>query len=180
MRKIVVLHFLIVFLIFSTNANAQSTIEWSKDRKLNWSDFKATPNKEVLGYALTVYKIEIIPSDVMVDSNDNVKNYESLTVVAKFYSDHSWVYEKNDYLLLHEQLHFDIAGLYAFKMQVEFEKLKQQKNANFYSYYEVYQELWAECRKTQDAYDKETSHGQLVDKNNNWINKIAAELRNFE
>jgi hypothetical protein len=44
----------------------------------------------------------------------------------------------------------------------------------------VYQELWAECIKTQDAYDKETSHGQLVDKNNDWINKITAELHNFE
>lgn len=180
MKKIAILYFLIITLSITKNLNAQSTIEWSKDRKLMWSDFKAIPNEEILGYALTAYKIEIIPSNVLVDLNDNVQNYESLTVVANFYSEHSWVYEKNDYLLLHEQLHFDIAGLYAYKMRIEFERLKKQKDANFDSYFEVHQKLWEECRETQKAYDKETSHGQLVDENNDWINKIATELNSFE
>lgn len=180
MKRIASLYFIIIFLSISKNLNAQSTIEWSKDRKLKWSDFKAVPNEEILGYALTAYKIEILPSNVLVDSNNNVQNYESLTTVANFYSDHSWVFEKNDFLLLHEQLHFDIAGLYAFKMRVEFAKLKKQKNANFDSYLNVYQKLWAECREMQKLYDKETSHGQLVDENNNWINKIAKELINID
>lgn len=179
MKKRATLYFLIISLSIAKNLNAQSTIEWSKDRKLIWSDFKAIPNEEMLGYALTAYKIEIIPSDVLVDLNDNVQNYQSLTVVANFYSDHSWVYEKSDYLLLHEQLHFDIAGLYAYKMRIEFGKLKKQKIANFDSYFEVYQKLWTECRETQKAYDKETIHGQLVEENNDWINKIAKELSNF-
>jgi len=180
MKKVTTLYFLTIIFSISINLNAQSTIEWSKDRKLTWFDFKAVPNEEVLAYALTSYKIEIQPIDVLVDTNNNVQNYELLTAVAIFYPSHSWVYKKNDYLLLHEQLHFDIAGLYAFKMRIEFEKLKKQKNANFDSYLEIYQELWTECRKRQQVYDRETSHGQHVEENNNWINKITTELDSSE
>lgn len=180
MKKVVTLYFLTIILSISINLNAQSTIEWSKDRKLTWSDFKAVPDEEILAYALTSYKIEIQPSDVLVDLDNNIQNYESLTAVANFYSYHSWVYEKNDYLLLHEQLHFDIAELYASKMRLEFEKLKKEKNANFDSYLEVHQKLWAECRERQKAYDKETSHGQSVEENNNWINIITSELNSLE
>ncbi len=179
MNKITYLYFLIIILSVSANSNAQSTIQWSKDKKLTWPDFKAIPNEEILAYAQTSYKIEIQPSDVVVDENNNIQNYELLTVVANFYSNHSWVYKKDDYLLLHEQLHFDIAGLYANKMRVEFEKLKKLKNANFDSYLKIYQELWAECRETQKVYDKETNHGQLVEENNSWINKITMQLNDL-
>ena len=176
MKKIATLYFLTLTTCFSINLNAQSTIKWSKDRKLTWSDFKGIPDEEILGYALTAYKIELHPSEVIVDSENNIQDYESQTIVANFYSKHSWVHTKSDYLLRHEQLHFDIAGLYAYKMQMEFEKLKKQKVANFDSYLKVYQQLWTECRKMQGEYDKETSHGQLVEENNNWIQKITKEL----
>jgi len=180
MKKTTTLFLSIIILSISINLNAQSTIEWSKDRKLTWSDFKAIPDEEILGYALTSYKIEILPSDVLVDSNNNIQNYKSLTVVANFYSNYSWVHKKSDYLLSHEQLHFDIAGLYAYKIRIEFEKLKKQNIANFDYYLEIYEKLWAECRQTQKAFDKESSHGQLIEENNNWIDKITAEINNLE
>lgn len=179
-KKHHVLSVLIVFLCLSKPATAQSIVEWSKDRKLTWSDFKAAPNTDIVAYALTSYKIEILPSDVMVDLEDNIQNYESLTVVANLYTEHSWVYEESDYLLLHEQLHFDIAALYAFKIREEFEKLKAQKNANYNAYMRVYQTLWKACLETQKTYDKETNHGQNVAINNNWIAKINEQINAFD
>lgn len=167
---------LLLLLFFSFPLNAQSKIKWSKETKLMWTDFKGSPDEEILAYALTAYKIEIMPSDVSVDSDNNIKDYKSLTVVANFYSNLSWVHTKSDYLLTHEQIHFDIAGLYASKMRTEFEKLKKQKIANFDSYSKVYAELWAECRKTQETYDTETKHGQLVVENDNWIKKITEKI----
>jgi hypothetical protein len=157
-------------------SNAQSVIPWSKETKLKWSDFKATPNTEIIGYAQTSYKIEIQPSDVSVDHQNNIQNYESLNVVANFYTNHSWVFKKDDYLLKHEQLHFDIAGLYAKKIRLEFEKLKKNKIANFDSYLNAYKKLWSECRTIQKKYDKETKHGLQVDVNNSWIKDISSQL----
>ncbi|MBU2927306.1 DUF922 domain-containing protein [Winogradskyella psychrotolerans] len=180
MKKTVALCFILTSLFLSTPLYAQDTVEWSRDRKLNWSDFKAAPNLDIVAYALTSYKIEILPSDIMVDADENIQDYEALTVVANFYKEHSWVYEKSAYLLLHEQLHFDIAALYALKIQAEFEKLKAEKNTNYNSYVSIYQELWAECLKTQTSYDKETQHGQLVAINDTWIDKINEQINAFE
>jgi len=171
-------YFFIIILIISTTSNAQSTIQWSKTQKLTWADFKAIPNNKIFGDALTSYKIEIKPSEVVVDDNNNIKDYKSLTVVANFYAHHSWVNKKSDYLLTHEQLHFDIAGLYAQQMREEFKKLKKENIANFDAYFNVYHKLWAECRETQKTYDKETSHGQFVTENNSWIHKINEQLEN--
>jgi len=180
MKKAPILFFLTIILGFSININAQNTIKWSKDRKLVWSDFKATPDEDIIGYALTSYKIDILPIDIKVDSKNNIKNYQSLTVIANFYTNHSWVHKKSDYLLTHEQLHFDIVGLYAQKIQIEFELLKKQKVANFDTYSDIYDKLWSECRKIQKTFDKESNHGQLVDKNTEWINNIAVKLKKLE
>jgi len=94
-----------------TYSNAQSIIPWAKETKLKWSDFKAAPNTEILGYAQTSYKIEIQQIDVSVDHDNNIKNYESLNVNANFYTNHSWVFKKDYYLLKHEQLHVEITGV---------------------------------------------------------------------
>ncbi len=180
MNKITALLFLTIILPFPKTQDTQSIIEWSKERRLKWSDFKGTPDEEILAYALTAYKIEILPSDVLVDENNNIQNYDLLTVVANFYSNHSWVHTKSDYLLTHEQLHFDIAALYAYKMKTEFRKLKKQKVANFDAYTKVYAELWAECRKTQATFDNETNHGQLIEENDRWIKKINEKIDKLE
>lgn len=177
--RIIILFLFTIILKYSSSISAQSIIPWSKDIKLKWDDFKATPNTEVIAYAQTSYKIEILPSDVSVDSDNNIQNYESLTVIANFYTNHSWVYKKDDYLLKHEQLHFDIAGLYAIKINNEFKKLIEQKNANFDSYYGIYQKLWAKCRNTQKMFDSETNHGQLIEENKKWIQKITNEINSF-
>ncbi len=174
------LYFLILFTLqFSLAQDSLSTktiIPWTKDVKLNWVDFKGSPNTNILAYAQTSYKIDIFPTEVNVDANNNIQNFESLHVVANFYTNHSWVYRESDYLLKHEQLHFDIAGLYALKINKEFKKLIANKNANFDSYFDIYQNLWAKCRETQKQYDSETQHGQLMAENDEWIKKINAQI----
>ena len=180
MKNTLVLILLIVFCFITTSySNAQPVIPWSKETKLKWSDFKAEPNTEILGYAQTSYKIEIQPNNVLVDEDNNIQNYGSLNVIANFYTDHSWVFKKDTNLLKHEQLHFDIAGLYAHKIRLEFEKLKKAKIANFNSYMAVYKKLWVECRDLQKKYDQETSHGLKEDINNIWIENISTQLKSI-
>ena len=148
----------IIYLLFTCfiiqTITAQDYIPWSKNRKLEWKDFQGQPTEDLFAAALTSYKIEIIPSNVIVDEGNNFKNFTKLTVEANFYKNHSWAVEKNDYLLQHEQLHFDIAELFARKMRTEFKKLQDKNIANFDTYYNVYKKLWAECRQMQKAFDK--------------------------
>lgn len=180
MHKITPSIFVFIAFICSTKLNGQETIKWSNDKKLTWSDFKGSPNLDVIAYAQTAYKIEILPSDVLVDDNNNIQNYEDMTVEAVFYTNESWVYEKSEYLLKHEQLHFDIAALYAYKIRMAFDTLIKEKNANFESYLKVYKKLWTKCLETQKTYDSETQHGQLVKENNEWIEKINTEINSIE
>jgi predicted secreted Zn-dependent protease len=168
---------LLIIVLFGLKINAQSVIPWSKDRKLVWSDFKGTPNEEVFAYAQAAYKIEIIPSDVLIDTENNIQDYKKLSIQTNFYTKSSWVTDKSDYLLAHEQLHFDIAELFARKIRVAFENLKKQKVATFDAYINAYKKLWVECRKMQKEYDKKTNHGLKVKENKEWINKVNLQSK---
>ncbi len=176
--------FFLATLIISSNLIAQeksneNIIEWKSDRKLLWSDFLGEPNTDIFAFALTSYKIEIFPNDVMVDENNNIQNYKDLHLNALFYKNHSWVIKKNEKLLQHEQLHFDIAELFARKMRQKFEELKAQKIANYDSYMSIYIIFWKQCRKMQKDYDEKTSHGIKEAINSQWQINIYNELQNL-
>jgi hypothetical protein len=153
-----------------------SIIEWNLKYKLSWSDFLGKPDEDIFGSAMTSYKIEIIPSEVKVDENDRVRGYENLSVKANFYKYYSWAIENNIQLLHHEQLHFDIAELFARKIRKEFKKSQLNKEARFTTYLEHYNLLWKECREYQKRYDHETRNGLETEINEKWIVKINEEL----
>lgn len=152
-------------------------IKWKESVQLEWSDFKARPDTNVLGFALTSYELKIIPQDVKVDENKNVLNYQDLTVKAFFLKDKSWVYKKTPELLDHERLHFDIAALFARKMRKAFDELIQKGIADFDAYQETYKKYWRECAKMQRKYDRETRHGRDMTANREWSQKVEALLQ---
>ena len=178
MKKKIIILFLIIptSLIFGQNISKDSIIEWKKDNNLSWSEFLGKPNDNIIADALTSYKIEVLPSDVVLDENDNILNYQNLTVKANFYKYHSWYIENTNQLLEHEQLHFDIAELFARKMRMEFEKLKNDNESNFNIYVDCYNRLWKDCREMQRDYDFDTNHGRENEINLKWIDKINNEL----
>ena len=178
MKKKIIILFLIIptSLIFGQNISKDSIIEWKKDNNLSWSEFLGKPNDNIIADALTSYKIEVLPSDVVLDENDNILNYQNLTVKANFYKYHSWYIENTNQLLEHEQLHFDIAELFARKMRMEFEKLKNDNESNFNIYVDCYNRLWKDCREMQGDYDFDTNHGRENEINLKWIDKINNEL----
>lgn len=175
--------FLLLFLLgtgaLSQNSYPNSdsnTIIWNQDQKLEWRDFTGVLDPNIFGNALTSYKIEIVPENVLVDAEDNIQGYENLTVVAKFYKDKSWTISQNENLLAHEQLHFDIAEVYSRMLRKKFSELKRMKEKRFSVYASAYEVLWQECRQYQKKYDSETKNGVLKVENNMWIHKIKQEI----
>ncbi|GAA4282323.1 DUF922 domain-containing protein [Gaetbulibacter aestuarii] len=168
---------LLLTLVLQSLGLAQSAyIPWSKDTRLQWEDFQAEPNLNIIGYAQTSYKIEILPRNILVDENNNIQNPNVLKAEAHFYKNESWVFKKDDNLLAHEQLHFDIAALFAFKIRKEFSKLSKNKIRGFDTYLRVYKDLWRACDVLQKKYDRETNHGLNWDKNKIWIDTITGQL----
>jgi hypothetical protein len=169
--------------VFSQNAYLESpinTVIWNENYKLEWKDFKGVLDPNIFANALTTYKIEIIPENVLVDAEDNIQDYKNLTVVAKFIKDKSWSISKSDNLLAHEQLHFDIVELFSRKIRKKFNELKSENEQRFSIYASAYELLWQECRKYQKKYDSETESGILIDENNIWINKIKQEISDLD
>lgn len=165
MKRIVYLFLLSLCFGFFNLTHAQSSIEWSKDYQLKWSDFQAEPDLEIIAYANTVYKIEILPTNVAVDAQNNIQNYQAITATAFFFKNLSWVYKEDNNLLVHEQLH-------ARKLRTEFGKLKKQKIANFNSHSAAYARAWEACLQMQ----RQTNHGIIVEENKRWEKKISKIL----
>jgi hypothetical protein len=172
---------LLLSLCFAEHVCGQ-VIQWDAERPLVWEDYqkKHTPlATDGLWAAKTVYKVEIEPLNVAVDANDNIRNYKDLTVVAQFFPRKSWVIERNEVLLNHEQLHFDIAELYARKMRYEFSKLQKSQVRRMDDYQEVYNRNWQACKRDQRQYDADTNHGTREEENKLWKTRIDAKLTTY-
>lgn len=177
-----------VFFIFSGILLAQngflqpidSVIPWKSTARLTWDDFQGEKKFSKFASAATSYKIDIFPLEVMVDEKGNIQDYEKLTVRAQFYKRHSWTSTESIFLLEHEQLHFDIAELFARKIKKRFAELKSAKESRFSKYQENYSLIWNQCRKYQKQYDLETKHGQNLASNQKWEQLISLELKALE
>ena len=157
-----------------------SVIAWNAANKLSWADFSGPIDMNVIAAASTSYKIEVLPQEVMVDEQDNIQNVEQLTVQAWFFKNQSWRSTNTLSILHHEQLHFDIAELFARKIRKRFAELKAAGQAKFSVYWDAYQLYWKACRRYQNQYDSQTNHGDKVPINKQWEERIAAELQELD
>lgn len=158
--------------VFSTAAFAQSgndTIYWSPCYKLKWDDFKGTPDTTSIFAAVSNpiirYKLSA------TDDTFNIK------VFCFFLKNKSWAKFKNsDTLLMHEQLHFDIAELFARKLRKAFAEYK----FNYATVGKDIDKLFLlnkqERAKMDTLYDKETDFSRNRTQQLLWNRKIKPEL----
>ena len=175
---------ILILMVFITSMSlAQETtsnvITWKEGVFLQPQDFKM--EREVNPFnvknAITTYKIEILPKEVAIDENNNIYGYQKMNVATFFYKNKSWLGNKdNKNELAHEQIHFDIAELFARKIRKDFEDLKSKKVKDFDAYQHVYNTQWTACQAYQNQYDSETANGAMAIENNEWLLKIDKEL----
>ena len=97
-------------------------IIWSKDYKLTWEDFKGRPKSSSKFGAITISSVR---------KNFSYKNGKiSINAETIFFKKDSWVKDNAKILSLlgHEQLHFDIAELFARKFRKAISATKFKKN----------------------------------------------------
>lgn len=144
-------------------------IEWTEGRKLKWSDFKGRPNKLSRNEALTDSGMSI-----GLICNDQTSE---VTIKCFFDRSKSWTKDRqSEYLLAHEQLHFDITELFVRKLRKELSKFNgdcKRLNAHIQDYYNRnYKEFVA----YQNQYDRESEHSLDKEKQAYWEQKVAKEL----
>lgn len=151
---------------------ALDELSWNEFYKLQWEDFQGEPDKNRLGDAGTAVQIKAKPFIV--------KKRIHYDVAAIFNRRKSWYRDQSAALLAHEQLHFDIAELYARKIRQKVEQLNKQGVNDIKKYNAAIHELLLESNSFDEQYDAETLHGGMMRKQAAWSEKVKSELASLK
>ncbi|RLJ32296.1 uncharacterized protein DUF922 [Chryseobacterium sp. 7] len=168
-----------VLCVLAAQAVAGQKIFWEEGRKLTWDNFKSPVNKknnpDIAAYTHCGWEFYSVKSS-------NPKEPVKITITSLFHEEKSWkdVKRMDDYILLHEQKHFDIAELFVRKFRkVVAEKIRTSGDYNKY-FQTIYDGISAEYKNFQMAYDRDTRHGIDKEKQTEYNNTISEELDNLK
>jgi hypothetical protein len=163
--------FLLISILSITSVSAQTTkehIEWNEFYELRWDDFRGKPADDAAGDAGTSVQIQAKPYKV----KDNVK-YDVYTL---FNREKSWSRDQSAQLLVHEQLHFDLAEVFARKIRKKIREMTEAGVRDIKAINTAIQAILEESNEADLQYDLETLHGALDQKQALWARKIQDEL----
>lgn len=154
------------------------TIYYDFNRHLTWNDFKGNPDNNHFGGAVTASGFAF-DSQMNFDGKDM---YLTIGVYAFFSKSDSWKKPaiNSDYHLLHEQHHFDITRLGSQKFIEEIEKAHFTKDNYNKLVTSIFNKVYDENEAIQLQYDRETNHSLITRKQQEWNDKIAAEIQKLK
>lgn len=156
------------------NGNEDEYIDWKENRRLNWSDFEGQVNHDSEAAALTSTYLGF-----QYRVKNNVFTYN---IACRFAKKRSWGLIKNDWILNHEQGHFDISELYArYLHQAIAEYPLDLKNLKA-DLDQIYQEHMEYKEEFQNQYDTETNYSRNKEKQIEWskkINELLIEMEDY-
>ncbi len=150
----------------------EELVKWDAYYKLTWADYKGTPKKEGNTAASTSTYLVI---------NYNIRSSDmSYTIKSFFSKTKSWGLHKTDYILSHEQGHFDIAEVYARILHKKMKEYKFNRKTYEKDLDKIYQEVIDDKSEMQNAYDRETRHSINKEKQAEWLKIIEKLLEEYE
>lgn len=158
--------------------NNESTILWREDLKLTWNDFKGEQHVESNAVAVTASGITF--SYKVRKANSRIVDFTP-SVEAHFYPDKSWVKleQADDYILAHEQLHFDITELHVRKLKKQISTLKITQNLGSILD-KLHQNINKELSVMQNKYDSESNNSINKGVQHKWEKFIDEELKAYQ
>jgi hypothetical protein len=167
----------VLALLFLVPVNDE-VISWRDDLKLTWKEFKAPPKNNHSAVAVTAsgitFEFSVKQTDARIVSFD-------AKVHAHFYPSKSWYIkeESDDYILAHEQLHFDITELYARKFRKQIVELKVTNNLKT-DLRRLHDNINKEVAVAQRLYDKESNNSVNREFQAKWNKDVKRELAKLE
>jgi hypothetical protein len=155
-----------------TQDKDEELIDWNSRRLLTWADFKGAPNPNSDAAASTTTYLGI---EYKISS----KGF-TYDIQCRFSRTRSWGLSKTEYILKHEQGHFDIAEIFARKLHKEMGEYKFNQNSYRKDLREIYERISKEKEDFQNRYDKETDHSRRTVRQTEWNAKISEMLVEYE
>jgi hypothetical protein len=166
MNKLI--YILLILLIGNSPKGYEKRICWEEGNLINWKNFIGKPQYNTSFAAITTVSLrtEII-------SNKSVL-VENCMIEKK-----SWVVinNKTDYLLKHEQYHFNLAEIIARRMRKDISTIKTPAIS---AVKKIFDERMQEFEALQQLYDEETKHSIDTLEQLKWQKKIDDELQELE
>lgn len=174
-RKILIL-FAISFSLISLNTKSnfedENKILWSATKKLTWDDFKGIADTTDAFTGAMTY------SEIKIDESHLENKIPVYKIGCYFIKNKSWRITNDAYSLSHEQLHFDIAELFARKMRKAYDSLNKKRIVNVEPYENIFNLYGNRLEKYQNLYDNEVYFNEK--KQAYWGNKIASDLVKYK
>ena len=179
--------FLIGFIsLMSFSFEKDDFILWQENKKLKIQDFKAD-NKDTIKVNRQQFLGAISAIRIEYSSFQRNKNsVPDFSIKTYFDPNESWMLLKNDYVLQHEQIHFDLTELYARKMRKSVESIRQKNVTNISIYRKKIQHWNVMKEKASNQFDADNQDyyikiGQKIlfqknPKQEAWKKKVDREL----
>lgn len=156
--------------VFAQNSD-EELLDWSASRKLTWADYKSLPEPESDAAASTTTYLAI-----SYDINNRGFRYK---IESRFSKTRSWGLHKTAYILSHEQGHFDIAEIFARKLNKKMSEYKFDKRTYGKDLDKIYDEVTKEKTAFQNKYDRQTKHSINKEEQAKWLLLIATLLEEY-
>ena len=157
----------------SQNAN-EELLNWNTGKRLDWEDYKSRPDARSDAAASTSTYLGI---------NYSISGSSfSYKITCSFSKNKSWGRYKTEYILSHEQGHFDITEIFARKLNKKISEYRFDRASYQADLQKIYQNILDEKEQFQNQYDEETDFSRNKEKQAEWlikISKILDELKNF-
>lgn len=150
----------------------EELVNWSSANRLTWNDYKGKADPSTGAAASTATYLGI-------DYNFSPKGF-TYKISCSFSKTKSWGLHKNDHILGHEQGHFDIAEIFARKLNQKMSKYKFDKDNYKTDLRKIYEDVITEKEEMQNRYDEETNHSIIKEKQAEWLKKIDKMLKEYK
>ena len=162
---------LLLSIITISSSGQGSFIKWNENQQLSWEDFKGEVNDT-----------SKFDAECFAEIRYNYKFYSpedfEFDVYAHFNKNTSWSRkEKQSHALLkHEQMHFNIAALFAEKLKGLFNGYSYTASFNS-QILQLFNQVKGQYHAMQLQYDDETNHSLDTEKQKEWEDLIGEEIR---
>lgn len=145
-----------------------SMIPWATDKRLVWDDFLCEPKTGTDAVASTSTSLGIA-----YQLTDGELKYH---ITCYFNKEKSWGLMKTDYILAHEQGHFDITEIFARRLNEALQNYQFNKKTFKKDISQIYQAIVSQKEEYQKTYDSETDHSRNRKVQYDWLERIESLL----
>lgn len=164
----------LVSLEFLQRTKSKEQIVYSKHRPLKYSDFKGSVPPQTKEENVAAVQSGIAISMNATSLNGKVTALK-VELIVMMDASASWMKErgKNEYVLAHEQLHFDITALHACMLANEIQTFTfKDTDDPVQIVNQIHQKYMTLSQEMQTEYDKQTHHGTKTEEQTKWETKI--------